>query len=162
MPLMEIKKLIQEETRLLVRFAAAQEELQAVMGRHGWKAVNKKLEAMRRLSARIEEVEQNREACYRALKAEAGLGEDEAFDQFIARLPAGERRELKEAYIELKLAVLRAKGQAGRLGYFVQTLSDSLRRVLEEAFPHRRARLYARNGRSQAVSEPAYMINQRL
>jgi hypothetical protein len=159
---MELRKLLEEETRLLVRFAAEQEELQALMSRHDWKAVDKRLEAMRGLSVRIEAVEQKREACYRVLRAEAGAREDETFDQVVSRLSVRESRELKAAYKKLKLAVLRAKGQAGRLGYFVQSLSDSLRRVLEEAFPHRRARIYARDGRSRAVSEQAFMINQRL
>jgi hypothetical protein len=159
---MEFKKLLEEETRLLVRFAAAQEELQAVMSRHNWKLVDKKLDAMRRLSARIEAVEQQRESCYLAIKTETGAREDEDFRSCVARLPAKESRELLEVYRELKLAALRAKGQAGRLGYFIQTLSDSLSRVLEEAFPHRKARIYARDGKHKAVSEPAFMVNQRL
>lgn len=159
---MELKKLLQEETRLLMRFAAAQEELQALMSRHNWKVVDKKLEIMRKLSERVATVEKQREDCFRALKAELNAREDENFNQIVSRLASSERHELKEAYKELKLAVLRAKGQAGRLGYFVQTLTDSLARVLEEVFPHRKARIYARDGKSKAVSEPAFMVNHRL
>ncbi|MBN1835093.1 MAG: hypothetical protein JW820_04525 [Spirochaetales bacterium] len=163
-----LKQAMRAEAQVLNEFAAGQKRLQELIGKRQWTRVETEIEELKCLSSRAEALEDGRHAAYRALKTELGMGEaaDPAaggggapsFEEVVTRLPAGERDELFALYRQLKLEVIRVKGNAGLLGYYLRSLSGTLQKVLEELFPHRKGRLYSRSGKTREAGDDSLVV----
>jgi AAA+ ATPase superfamily predicted ATPase len=76
----------------------------------------------------------------------------------VTRLPAAERDELFALYRQLRLALIRVKGNAGLLGFYLRSLSETLQKVLEELFPHRKGRIYSRSGKAREAEDDSLVV----
>ena len=85
-------------------------------------------------------------------------GEQEGFTEIVAHLPAEDRDELLTLYRHLKASVIRVKASAGLLNYYVQSMSEALRQILEELFPHRKGKMYSRTGKPQEPGDESLML----
>jgi len=50
------------------------------------------------------------------------------------------------------------KASAGLLNYYVQSMSDALRQILEELFPHRKGKMYSRTGKAKEPGDESLML----
>jgi hypothetical protein len=100
---------------------------------------------------RIEAAERDREADVAALAAALGLPDGSPLSVLVARLDPDLRSSLDGSGRRLRTAVFRLKTATGRLRYCAETLSGTLERVLAGVFPHRRGRIYSRQGRTSEV-----------
>ena len=155
-----LKGLMVKEVSLLARFAARQEEVIRLVAKSEWLKLEKILSELRHLSTQIESLEEERNARFCSLRGAAGLGEEGSFLQLVARLQPPTGGELLDLHRKLKIAVIRVKGSCGRLEYFVQSLSDSLTRVLEEILPYRKGKLYQHTGRAKAAAGESIVIDK--
>ena len=103
-------------------------------------------------SGRIERAEADREAAFDDLRGELGHCSDTAFSSVLPRLPEECRGELEESWRGLRTSVVRLKTASGRLRYSAETLADTLNRMLEGIFPHRKGKIYSRKGKATAPS----------
>ena len=154
-----LKKAMAEEARLLNEYAARLGALQHTVARRDWEAVERDIAALRNLTVEIESAEATRLEAYHLLKAALSVGGGETFDQVASRLPSPAREQLGAQHRGLKIAIIRVKGAAGLLGYYVRTMADTHRAVLEELLPHRKGRMYSRSGRARATAEESLMLD---
>ncbi len=154
-----LKKAMAEEARLLTEYAARLGALQRTVTRHDWEAVERDIAGLRNLTVEIESAEASRLEAYRLLKASLAITETQPFEQVVFRLPSPAREQLGEQHRALKIAIIRVKGASGLLGYYVRTMADTRRAVLEELFPHRKGRMYSRSGRTRAAAEESLMLD---
>jgi hypothetical protein len=154
-----LKKAMAEEARLLNEYAARLGVLQRTVGRRDWEAVERDIAGLRNLTVEIESAEAARLEAYRLLKASLSVGRGETFDQVASRLDSPAREQLSEQHRGLKIAIIRVKGATGLLGYYVRTMADTRRTVLEELLPHRKGRMYSRSGRARATAEESLMLD---
>ncbi len=154
-----LKKVMAEEARLLNEYAARLGALQRTVGRHDWEAVERDIAGLHNLTVEIESTEAARLEAYRLLKASLSITATQPFDQVVSRLPSPAREQLSDQHRALKIAIIRVKGAAGLLGYYVRTMADTRRAVLEELFPHRKGRMYSRSGRTRAAAEESLMLD---
>jgi hypothetical protein len=54
--------------------------------------------------------------------------------------------------------VIRVKASAGLLNYYVQSMSEALRQILEELFPHRKGKMYSRTGKPKEAGDESLML----
>jgi len=153
-----LKEALQEEARCLNDFAARQKSMQAVIGRRRWTELDKEVAELKALAQKIEALEEGRAAAYEGLRSALRAREREDFLQVVSKLPAVDRDELVAQYRRLKAAVIRVKASAGLLAYYVRSLSDTLRVVLEEMLPHRKGRMYSRSGRAKQAGEESLVL----
>jgi hypothetical protein len=154
-----LKKGMQEEARLLNDYAARLGGLQGAVGRRDWESVEREIAGLRNLAGEVEGAEAARLEAYRSLKAALLMSGDPPFDQVASRLESPAREELAEAHRRLKIAIIRVKGASGLLGYYVRSMADTRRQVLEELLPHRKGRMYSRSGRTRATAEESLMLD---
>jgi hypothetical protein len=95
-------------------------------------------------------------------RAEAEPRESARFEELLTRLPPEDRDELFGLYRQLKLAVIRVKGNAGLLGFYLRSLSGTVQKVLEELFPHRRGTIYSRSGKSRDAGEDSMVVHRHI
>jgi len=153
-----LKRTLRAEARTLKDFADLQKGLQQAISKRQWTELNKEIDALRRLAEKIETLEEDRIQAYQSLKSSLQAKEQESFTEIVARLPAKERDELLVLYRHLKAAVIRVKASAGLLNYYVQSMSEALRQILEELFPHRKGKMYSRTGKAKEPGDESLML----
>jgi hypothetical protein len=94
----------------------------------------------------IEEAEQARNRAFASLVSGLGAPPGAGFHDVILRVPVSERTALYESWRGLKISVFRLKTATGRLRYSSETMAETLNRILEQALPHRRGKIYTRHG----------------
>jgi hypothetical protein len=153
-----LKRTLRAEARILKDFAELQKNLQQAISKRKWTELNGEIESLRLLADKIEALEEDRIQAYQALKSSLKARDQESFSQIVARLPADERDELLGLYRHLKAAVIRVKASAGLLNYYVQSMSDALRQILEELFPHRKGKMYSSSGKPKEPGDESIML----
>jgi alanyl-tRNA synthetase len=153
-----LKRALREEAQSLKQFADLQKSLQRAISKRQWTELNREVEALRLLADRIEALEEDRLQAYQCLKEKMRAKDREDFTEVVARLPAEERDELLGYYRRLKAAVIRVKASAGLLTYYIHSMSDALRQILEELFPHRKGKLYSRSGKPKKAADDSLML----
>jgi hypothetical protein len=100
----------------------------------------------------IEAADHVRDAAFASLKSAIGAPSEEPFAAVLSRIGAEERSALDESWRGLRSSIFRLRSATGRLRYSTQIMGDTLNRVLEGIFPHRRGKIYTRHGTpTQAV-----------
>lgn len=153
-----LKRALRQEAESLRAFAAVQNNLQQAISRRQWTELNREIDALRRLADKIEMMEENRLQAFEALREALNAEPREGFTALAFRLPAEERDELIGLYRSLKAAVVRVKASAGLLSYYIGSMSDALRQIVEELFPHRKGRLYSRTGKTKEAGDESLML----
>jgi hypothetical protein len=153
-----LKRALRAEARTLKDFADLQKELQQAISKRQWTELNKEIDALRKLAEKIEIQEEDRIQAYQRLKNSLRAEDRESFTEIVARLPAKDRDELLTLYRHLKAAVIRVKASAGLLNYYVQSMSEALRQILEELFPHRKGKMYSRTGKAKEPGDESLML----
>jgi hypothetical protein len=153
-----LKRTLRAEARTLKDFAELQKGLQQAISKRKWTELNKEIDALRQLAEKIETLEEERIQAYQTLKSSLHAGEKESFTEIVAHLPAKDRDELLTLYRHLKAAVIRVKASAGLLNYYVQSMSEALRQILEELFPHRKGKMYSRDGKPKKPGDESLML----
>jgi hypothetical protein len=153
-----LKRALRAEARTLKDFADLEKSLQQAISKRKWTELNKEIDALRLLADKIETMEEDRARAYQALKDSLHAGKRESFLEIVARLPVEERDELLVLYRHLKAAVIRVRASAGLLNYYIQSMSEALRQILEELFPHRKGKLYSRSGKPKEAGDESLMM----
>ena len=153
-----LKRTLRAEARTLKDFAELQKQLQQAISKRQWTELSKEIDALRRLAEKIETLEEDRIQAYQTLKSSLQSDGEESFTEIVAHLPAKDRDELLALYRHLKAAVIRVKASAGLLNYYVQSMSDALRQILEELFPHRKGKMYSRTGKPTEPGDESLML----
>ena len=153
-----LKRTLRAEARSLKDFADLQKGLQQAISKRPWTELSKEIDALRQLAEKIETLEEDRIQAYQTLKSSLKADENDSFTEIVAHLPAKDRDELLALYRHLKAAVIRVKASAGLLNYYVQSMSDALRQILEELFPHRKGKMYSRTGKPKEPGDESLML----
>ena len=153
-----LKRALRAEARMLKDFADLQKSLQQAISKRKWTELNKEIEDLRLLADRIEVQEEDRVQAYQLLKDSLHAGKEDSFLEIVSRLPVEDRDELLVLYRHLKAAVIRVRASAGLLNYYVQSMSEALRQILEELFPHRKGKLYSRTGKPKEAGDESLMM----
>jgi hypothetical protein len=154
-----LKDVLQDEARCLNDFAARQKSMQAAISRRMWTELDKEVAELKALAEKIEILEDGRASAYKGLRKALQARDREDFLQVVSRLPAADREELVAQYRRLKAAVIRVKASAGLLAYYVRSLSETLRVVLDEMMPHRKGRIYSRSGRTKQAGDESLLLH---
>ncbi len=153
-----LKRTLRAEASTLKDFADLQKQLQRAISKRQWTELSKEIDALRQLAEKIEALEEDRIQAYQTLKSSLQSDGEESFTEIVAHLPAKDRDELLALYRHLKAAVIRVKASAGLLNYYVQSMSDALRQILEELFPHRKGKMYSRTGKPTEPGDESLML----
>jgi len=160
-----IKNFIEDmqcEAERLLAFAKAEEEIQVAVSERRWEALETLIVKLRKQSELVNEAEDRRFNSFELLKAELGLAANISFFRLLPLIPEAERQGLSESYRQLKVAVYAVKSATLRLNYYFQSVSDTLQKILQELLPHRKGKLYARNGKTTEPLVDNLIVNHSL
>ncbi|RKX78390.1 MAG: hypothetical protein DRP87_06455 [Spirochaetes bacterium] len=156
----KLKDLLKEEIEFLNVFCKEQEKIKTFIKNKDWEGLNKSVQKIEALSEAIENIDKERSIGFNRLR-KAVLNRDNAsFYQVIVRLPEDEREVLASLYRKFKLTVCRLQGLTTGIETLVYTLSGTLNQFLEEIFPHRKGKIYTKNGLITFAEENPIVLNR--
>jgi hypothetical protein len=161
----ELKLFIKDmkaEAAVLKSFARLEDEMQNLAGNKKWESIEPVIQNLQDKAQKLNKIEDNRCASFRALKQKLGAPADATFLKILPLIPSEKRDELLKAYRELKIAVFSVKGASARLTYYFKSIEQSFKKVLGELFPHRKGKIYAKDGRAKKVPDDTLLLNKHL
>lgn len=153
---------IERERELFGRFAEREACLTRVVQERDWTSLEAALATLEGLAADIEEVERRRHLQFQELKRELGVADRAGFELVLSRLPREPREALLRHQRDLKGAVARVRSLTGSLAYYFRYVKEAVEQVLGELLPHRRGRLYSRQGVVAEVGDGPVVLNRSL
>jgi hypothetical protein len=165
MPMKELKLFIQDmekEAELLKAFARLEDEMQLLVAVKKWEEMEAVILNLRQKTLELDKLEQARCASFQTVKQKLGTAEDTAFLQILPLVTPELSAELLTAYRKLKVAVVQVKGATTRLTYFFKAIEESFKKVLGELFPHRKGKIYAKDGRPKKAALDSLLLNKHL
>ncbi|RPJ08347.1 MAG: hypothetical protein EHM28_04570 [Spirochaetaceae bacterium] len=153
---------MKEEAALLSSFASLEDEMQAVVSEKRWNELERIILRFRKKSDLLGKAEEQRIRSFEELKVSLGVPADVTFFGLLPMVAEAERTPLADAYRVLKVAVYAVKGSTVRMGYYFKSVSDTLKSVLGEIFPHRKGKLYSRSGRVTESADASFVLNKHL
>lgn len=109
----------------------------------------------------IEQADTARDEAFVRLREALDLPRESAFSAILPSLPDAERELLEGGWRTLRMSVVRLKTATGRMRYAAEALSQTLNRILDEAFPYRKGKIYSRRGQPTSVSG-ALLVDRKL
>ncbi len=151
-----------EEIRLLEQFCREEEKMKEYILDMSWPELQETIQRVNPLSIAVSLIEQERDRCFKKLKTTLNTSGVERFYASISGLQEKERRELVDTYRKLKMMVLMTQGVTRSIESLIETLSGTIRGVMEELFPYRRGKIYSATGAAKDVEMNPVMINRHL
>jgi hypothetical protein len=145
------------EAGLLEEFAREQEGLLDSVRARSWADLERKLDALRALEARVQEADRQR---LEALPE--GAADAAAYASLVGGLQRAKRVELEGSYHALSLAVVRVKGALSRLDHYLTAVTGSLNAVLGELLPYRKGRIYSARGHQREAADAPILVDRKL
>jgi len=118
-------------------------------------------EEIQRSAQSIERADTARDEAFVRLREDLDMPRESAFSALLPVLPDAERELLEGSWRALRMAVVRLKTATGRMRYAAESLSQTLNRILDEAFPYRKGKIYSRRGTPTSVSG-ALLVDRKL
>ena len=157
-----IREMLERLAERFTEFSGHEKRLQRCMLEKNWRELELILTGLERAASEITALEEARVRELERLRTEAGLPEGASFYEIIGRFPEPERSACSAAYRALKTEVYITKGVAENIGRYASSATGSLREMLDELYPHRRGKLYTKDGFTKSSRMDALVVNQRL
>ena len=110
----------------------------------------------------MDKVESDREKVYQKLKTKLKKSDKDGFYSLAIHMNGKTRENCLGGFRKMKLALLRMQGITAGIDQYVKTVGETSKTVLDEVFPHRKGRIYLKNGiEKQAQSDPM-VLNRHL
>jgi predicted transcriptional regulator len=154
--------IISEETRVIKKFCNQELEVKQHLFDKDWKNLNEAIKESQKTSEQIQELEEERNGVFDDLCGYIGEETKANFYHVIVYLPTGERDRLGYLYRELKMEVFRMQSITAGIDTYISSMRDTMNHVLEEVFPHRKGKIYAKDGRETTVETDPMVISHRL
>lgn len=153
---------ISEEIRAIKKFCDQELEVKQHLFDKDWKNLNGAIEESQKTSEQIQKLEGERDSLFDELCGCIGEETQANFYHVIVHLSTGERDRLGYLYRELKMAVFRMQSITAGIDTYISSMRDTMNHILEEVFPHRKGKIYAKDGRETSAETDPMVISHRL
>ncbi len=153
---------ISEEIHAIKQFCDQELEVKQHLFDKDWKNLNGAIEESQKTSERIQVLEEERDSLFEELCSYTGEESRANFYHVIVHLPTGERDRLGYLYRELKLAVYQMQSITAGIDTYISSMRETMNHILEEVFPHRKGKIYAKDGKETSKETDPMVISHRL
>ncbi len=120
-----------------------------------WNGLEETMSEMSDLADELVTVDKQRQLSYEKLQSHVSQDEETSFYGVVVRLPERERARLSDLYRKMKLSVLGIQTVTYCIDDHVQTINDTMHRILGELYPHRKGNIYSSEGmKREAAGNP--------
>ncbi|HOM23567.1 MAG: flagellar protein FlgN [Treponemataceae bacterium] len=156
-------QLLREEVALIERISATQEILRSALSNREFEDLHVVLERLQNYNEEFVALEEKRNTLFKELAHELEVDPlTTPFYGIVCRLPEPERREITDAYRQLKIGTLRVRLANETLQDYVTFSRSLLQEVLQVAFPDRRGKMYTPDGKERHPEMRSLILNKTL
>ena len=150
------------ETVLLEKYRDREEELRMYMKEKNWQDMNQLLERLDLLSNEINSMDTRRDILFKEMLEEHGVNQKGDFYQLVVRLPQPYQDKLASVFRRMKVTIAQIESISWAIDIYIRTIGDSMNQILNEFYPHRKGKIYSRNGRQVPVESNPLIFNREL
>ena len=153
---------MQEECDLLDQFRKYEAELKACIYGKDWGGLESVIGVLTSMAEKLSDIEAVRHEHFERLRGESLEAPEASFYQVIVHLPVSDREHLAAMYRKMKLTVLDIQTITWCINEHVHGINDALQQVLDELFPHRKGRMYSKEGTQAESGTNPMLINRSM
>lgn len=157
-----LMEIMAEEIELIHQYCRMEQQLKEHLFDKNWKNLEKAIEDTDPITSRINELETKRDSLFTEIKKDLGEPETCNFYQVIVHLPQEARDRLGDLYRELKFAVFKLQGITSNIDTYICSMKETMNHFLEGIFPHRKGKLYTKNGTTSHIEADPMIISRHL
>jgi hypothetical protein len=154
MNIKNFENILEMEIALFQQLAQTERVVQEALIQRDFLLLDEYLEKSKEISEAIREIDHQRDGLYTVILEELGIEREYGITFLLASLEGSDRERMANLYRELKITVLQVKNLTSGINAFSTSKLDSMHRMLDELYPHRRAKTYRANGTHHPESEP--------
>lgn len=157
-----LEKCMIGQLELFRDFYASEEKIRQYIVLKNWPGLDRELIEIQKYADKIDKAETERSKIYQAMKLYCSDDRTESFYAFVSRYCPSRSASLSSLYRELKISVMKVKTLTMRIDAYLSTVTNAVRRVLDEAFPMRKGTIYDNKGASRRACDPPFVLDRQL
>jgi hypothetical protein len=158
----KLEECIKKQLEAFRSFYIAEEKVKQQIISKSWTELNGEIAYLQQLAVEIDKIEQERNNIYNAMKLYCNDYSVSNFYAFTSKYCPEKSILLNSLYRELKVSVIKVKALTMRIDTYLSTITTTVTKVLEEAFPMRKGTIYDSKGVNKVASAPPLLLDRQL
>jgi hypothetical protein len=158
----KLAEIMEQETEIINNISRAEENLQQALRTGSWEKMEIIISNLGPLSLQMDKIESDRDRVYQKLKARLKKRDEDGFYSVALHMNGKSREDCLGGYRKMKIALLRMQGITAGIDQYVRTVGTTSKAVLDEVFPHRKGRIYLKNGNEKMSQSDPMILNRHL
>ena len=143
-------------------FYSVEEKIKQQIVLKNWTELNSEIAYLQKQAEKIDKIEMERNNIFNAMKLYCNDNSVSSFYAFISKYCPEKSIFLNSLYRDLKVSVIKVKALTMRIDTYLSTISTTVTKVLEEAFPMRKGTIYDNKGANKVAAAPPLLLDRQL
>ena len=158
----KLEECLKKQLEAFRNFYTAEEKVKQYIISKNWADLDVEIAYLQKQAEEINIIEQDRINIYSAMKHYCNDNSVSNFYTFISKFCPEKSIYLNSLYRDLKVNVIKVKALTMRIDTYLSTITTTVTKVLEEAFPMRKGTIYDNKGVNKAVFTPPLLLDRQL
>ncbi|MCL2792810.1 MAG: hypothetical protein FWD87_06940 [Spirochaetaceae bacterium] len=159
---LKLENCLKRQLEAFKDFYTAEENLKQQIALKNWAELNNEIIYLQQQAEEIDKIEIERNNIYNAMKFCCNDNSSSDFYAFISKYCPEKSVYLNSLYRDLKVSVVKVKALTMRIDAYLSTITSTIAKVFEEAFPMRKGTIYDNKGANKVAIAPPFLLDQQL
>ena len=158
----KLEACLKKQLEAFRNFYSAEEKIKQLIVLKNWTELNSEIAFLQEQAVVIDKIELERSNIYNAMKLYCNDNSVSNFYTFISKYCPEKSIYLNSLYRDLKVSVIKVKALTMRIDAYLSTITTTVTKVLEEAFPMRKGTIYDNKGANKVAAAPPLVLDRQL
>ena len=158
----KLEECLKKQLEAFRNFYIAEEKVKQQIVSKNWTELSSELAYLQKQAEEIDKIEVERSHVYNAMKLHCNDNSAGNFYSFISKYCPEKSIYLNSLYRDLKVGVIKVKTLTMRIDSYLSTITTTVKKVLEEAFPMRKGTIYDNKGANKVAAAPPLLLDRQL
>jgi len=158
----KLEECLKKQLEAFRKFYSAEEKIKQQIVLKNWTDLNSEISYLQKQAEEIDKIEMERNNIYNAMRLYCNDNSVSNFYAFISKYCPEKSIYLNSLYRDLKVSVIKVKALTMRIDAYLSTITTTVTKVLEEAFPMRKGTIYDNKGANKVATAPPLLLDRQL
>ncbi|MCL2294752.1 MAG: hypothetical protein FWC36_07800 [Spirochaetes bacterium] len=158
----KMEECLKKQIEAFKKFHASEEKIKQQIVSKNWEELDSEISYLQKQAGEIEKMELERGDIYDAMKRCCNDDSSDSFYTFVSEHCPEKSVYLNSLYRDLKVSVVKVKALTIRIDSYLSTITATVTKILEEAFPMRKGTIYDDKGANKAAAAPPLLLDRQL
>ena len=158
----KLEECLKKQIEVFKKFYSSEERIKQYILSKNWTELDIEIAYLQKQSGEIDKIELERSNIYNAMRLYCNDNSVSNFYTFISKYCPEKSIYLNSLYRDLKVSVIKVKALTMRIDTYLSTVTTTVTKVLEEAFPMRKGTIYNNKGANKVAAAPPLLVDRQL